>query len=281
MTIRPIILRDEEAQAIAEGRQTQLRRPVDESRLCVLTRRPVRSDFFFEMGADRALSAREGVHPVALNPYGAVSILLAELDEDEDPKRLGVKPEEFDFLCPFVEGNTHLSTFESGKQWTIAPHGRQQLWVKEAWRCWSGDPDRATYRAWHKDEEAKSRRVAGTYGWNSASSMPRALSRLTLNVSSVRLERIQHVTEADARALGVKPLECIAAEQRILGEDTSRTHGTHPHTLAFAVQWDTAFRRSMWIQNPWTWVISFSHDELHLRRAERREPKSARKAATT
>ncbi len=88
--------------------------------------------------------------------------------------------------------------------------------------------------------------------------MPRWASRITLEVTGLRAERLQDITEADAKAEGVEPLSHIGAEQAIAGDQQSRTHGSHPHTLAFAVLWDTINGdRAPWVSNPWVWVVGF------------------------
>lgn len=73
--------------------------------------------------------------------------------------------------------------------------------------------------------------------------MPRWASRITLEVTDVRVERIQSISEKDCeRELGVKPYS--------LG---SNAYGEF-HRL-----WDkiNAKRGYGWEQNPWVWVVNF------------------------
>ncbi len=47
-----------------------------------------------------------------LNPQGAVHV---------KSKNLGLKPDEFDFVCPFLEGETSLIDYGNQTRWTIHP----------------------------------------------------------------------------------------------------------------------------------------------------------------
>lgn len=82
--------------------------------------------------------------------------------------------------------------------------------------------------------------------WRPSIHMPRWASRLTLEVVSVRPERLHDITEDDARAEGVTP-EPIDARC------------PPSHLNAFVNLWTAlnAKRGFGWSENPWVWVIGF------------------------
>lgn len=84
--------------------------------------------------------------------------------------------------------------------------------------------------------------------WRPSIHMPRWASRITLAVESVRVERLQAITEEDARAEGV---ERMRRPDRPINES-----GTHRD--GFAMLWDHIyFGDASWAANPWTWRIAF------------------------
>lgn len=118
-----------------------------------------------------------------------------------------------------------------------------RLWVRETW--FPETPNRAIYRADGEFEDG----YAGP-GWRPSIHMPRWASRIILEVTDVRVERVQAITEEDAKAEGVPPERAAR-----IGAD----HGTLQHTLAFAVLWDSinAPRGFGWATNPWVWCLTF------------------------
>ncbi len=78
--------------------------------------------------------------------------------------------------------------------------------------------------------------------------MPRALSRITLEVTGVRVERLQDISEADAQAEGVDP-----------ADEPNQLRWQHysPHGVAYARLWDDINGPGSWDANPWVWVVEF------------------------
>jgi hypothetical protein len=75
--------------------------------------------------------------------------------------------------------------------------------------------------------------------------MPRWASRITLEVTEVRVQRLQEISEEDAKAEGVFP----TAGSRL---------PTRPHQRAFRILWDSINgKRAPWESNPWVWAVSF------------------------
>jgi len=146
----------------------------------------------------------------------------------------------------------------------LCPYGQpgDRLWVRETWahvpvtayRMSTGvqqtsdptDPDMAAvYRAgWERSAPGR---------WRPSVHMPRWASRITLEVTDVGLERVQDITEEEARAEGVTP--------------TEDTEGGLSHALGFIDLWDSLRsdpRASVvygWKANPWVWVVRFRRVE--------------------
>lgn len=83
--------------------------------------------------------------------------------------------------------------------------------------------------------------------------MPRWASRLTLRVTSVRVERLQDITSEEAQAEGVEPVPVHGewAGPRELGQHWSARK-------PFASLWDEINGdRGAWATNPWVWVVTF------------------------
>ncbi|EIW9130662.1 MULTISPECIES: morphogenetic protein [Klebsiella] len=81
-------------------------------------------------------------------------------------------------------------------------------------------------------------------GWTPSIHMPRWASRITLEITGVRVERLRSMTQEDARAEGV-----IAAS------------GPMEAGLAFRELWDSIYGPDSWQANPWVWVIEFKRIE--------------------
>lgn len=94
------------------------------------------------------------------------------------------------------------------------------------------------------------------FRWRPSIHMPRWASRITLQIDEVRVERLQEITEEEARAEGVTPLEGINPDQRLAGSDDR--FGDSPYRCAFAVLWDELnLERGSWASNPFVWRIGF------------------------
>ncbi|MDS7875041.1 morphogenetic protein [Klebsiella pasteurii] len=80
--------------------------------------------------------------------------------------------------------------------------------------------------------------------WHPSIHMPRWASRILLEITDVRVERLRSMSQDDARAEGV-----IAAS------------GPMEAGLAFRELWDSIYGEESWKANPWVWVIEFKRVE--------------------
>lgn len=78
--------------------------------------------------------------------------------------------------------------------------------------------------------------------WRPSIHMPRWAARVELELLAVRVERLQSITEADAQAEGVEPIQMDG------GSYLPRFEGL----------WDSINgKRAPWASNPWVWVVEF------------------------
>ena len=128
-----------------------------------------------------------------------------------------------------------------------------RLWVKEnyahGWPMNPGDvlpPDprngqvAITYRA---DGNVP---FGGSGKWRPSIHMPRWASRITLEVTELRVQRLQDISDEDARAEGVRRKE---------GGYLPGTRSDHIGT--FAALWQSLHGPGSWAENPWVAAITF------------------------
>lgn len=138
-------------------------------------------------------------------------------------------------MCPY--GPPELEIDDGGE-------GADRLWVRETFAApWGKD-----YKLPGNDEPAIFYRADGPAqpsdgAWSSPLFMPRWASRITLEITEVRVERLQSISEEDAKAEGVVPL------QMDNGSYLPRYEGL----------WNAIndVRGKRWIDNPWIWALSF------------------------
>ena len=85
--------------------------------------------------------------------------------------------------------------------------------------------------------------------------MRQTFSRLTLEITEIRVERLQAITEADAEAEGVTPASkdhTAAAVAYIFGAKEFQAHKS-----AYATLWEQINGPGSWALNPWVWVVTF------------------------
>lgn len=136
------------------------------------------------------------------------------------------------------------------------PHGTvgDRLWVREAWGLWDtlpkDGPERARifYRSTDSDLHECRHQL-----WRPSIHMPRWASRIMLEITGVRVERLQEISERDAQAEGCERLE--------LGPQQIGGIPVHPMTTSYAEAfqqlWQSINGPESWSANPWVWVIEF------------------------
>lgn len=142
------------------------------------------------------------------------------------------------------------------------------LWVRETWT-----PDHrdfyphfpAVYKAdggydYERNEKGEvyspEQKSWYPYRWRPSIHMPRWASRIDLEVTAVRVERLQDCDDADAMAEGMHKFHGL----ELYGHDRNGTAGNlvggSPRE-AFALLWESIHGAGAWDANPWVWVVSF------------------------
>jgi len=127
------------------------------------------------------------------------------------------------------------------------PYGQpgDRIWVRETFLMEVGAP---IYRADY--EELVAVGLGAVHGgWKPSIFCTRAASRITLEITRVRVERLQDITELDALAEGVT----IRTDAKI----ASRVGSVGPATLEYWHLWEKINGKGSWDKDPWVWVIEF------------------------
>lgn len=93
--------------------------------------------------------------------------------------------------------------------------------------------------------------------WRPSIHMPRWASRITLEVTGVRVERLQDITDDQARAEGadenILPLIKVPANSPMAG----RPAVYRDHRDIFSALWESINGAGSWDAAPWVWAVEF------------------------
>ena len=97
------------------------------------------------------------------------------------------------------------------------------------------------------------------FQWTPSIHMPRWASRIVLPLMSIRVERVQDITEEDAKAEGVEPVL-----MRGIGSypEWMRPTMRGGHQKAFELLWKQIYGDALWDANPWVWVAEWKEIEV-------------------
>lgn len=178
-------------------------------------------------------------------------MVRAILDGRKTQTRRIVKPQPVNRV---VDGLAHVTIgmdpSEDGALWYDAdginpgremrcPHGRigDRLWVRETFTVCADC--NIFYKADGKPDPWEGVK------WKPSIFMPRKASRLTLEITGVRIERLRDISEEDAVAEGVVFGTGKAGECRTCAKG------------AFMDLWNSINGTDAWLKNPWVWVVAF------------------------
>lgn len=153
----------------------------------------------------------------------------------------------------FVTGIGHvLNGSDDRSEWPdFCPHGKlgDRLWVRETW---SQHPQFADI-AFRADGEEFEDSDGFTWipKWKPSIHMPRKASRIDLEITGVRVERLHDISEEDAIAEGVQ----------ITDEHTGCADDIDSHAHAYKFIWESINGKGSWDLNPFVWVVEFKRIE--------------------
>lgn len=216
----PILFRTPMVQAILDGRKTMTRRV--NSLKSVISHEF--KGFITFQGHNHAVFVKDNIQTIVKCPYGQPGDILWV----RESWNMGTKEE----LSPddqWMQRNDGL------------PKG-EWVWV---------------YKAGIKFDFHTQHPEWGKKKWKPSIHMPKEACRIWLEVTDVRVERLQEISEADAKAEG--------SEKGILrdGPNTEKgefhlEHNIHAwYQTGFKFIWMNINGRESWNANPWVWVVSF------------------------
>lgn len=166
----------------------------------------------------------------------------------------------------FCVGNSNYGQDGYGKPVTkhfvngCCPYGKpgDRLWVRETWaRVGNDDPGYLTFGATYPSclpPELENIPPASQIRWKPSIHMFRRDSRILLEITDVRVERLQDITEDQAKAEGVR----LYTDHAELGDwwhvEGIETYSADPRK-SFELLWSSV--GGDWEANPWVWVVEF------------------------
>jgi hypothetical protein len=153
-----------------------------------------------------------------------------------------VEPCGREIVCPYGQPGDRLWVREA---WGLHAHGDDTDWLKGGCTAMDLDDHVIAYRAdWGPLQDS--------CHWRPSIHMPRAASRITLEITSVRVELLQDISFADAAAEG---LHYTSERLDRWSADGSSWVATPQN--AYRALWQDINGPDSWAANPWVWVVEF------------------------
>jgi len=227
MTEKPILFSAPMVRAILDGRKSQTRRIMKPQPDAVLDGEP-----YWHIGGYRT---RIGAKNPFFCPYG----------QPGDDK-LWVR-ETWPYRDWTDDGEPEIEYRADSGSRLVCGHEIPPEWGDRLSDIWAGLSDPSNYAI---DQRAADRR------WRPAIHMPRWASRITLEITGIRVERLQDISEADAIAEGV---QVDSVGHAIREGDDVAWGGAR---AAYAELWESINGTGSWAADPCVWVVEFMKDDL-------------------
>jgi len=142
----------------------------------------------------------------------------------------------------------------------LCPYGKvgDRLWVRETFKYMNLEHTKVGYKA-SIDETCNDGAFIRLGNWRPSIHMPKWAARIFLEITNIRVERVQDITSHDCIAEGLPvPMVCDATEYR----DQTHLNLNKSHERIkeyFQKLWDSINKKRGygWEDNPWVWVIEF------------------------
>ncbi|HCB0227212.1 TPA: hypothetical protein MYK72_002061 [Klebsiella variicola subsp. variicola] len=221
MKERGMIFNGEMVRAILDGRKTQTRRPIKwkQTRFTEIGEREDGSKWPWSEDAEHAF---DFWHPC---PFGSVGDRIWVRETFQGPLF------DFDLMDSYCKDSTHFE--------------KSEFCVYKA----DGVPAPEFYDA---DDELHC-------CWRPSIHMPRWASRILLEITGVRVERLNAISEEDATAEGVPPAGSLLPDYP--GTFLTPKGDFATAKVAFQRLWESIYGEESWKANSWVWVISFKRVE--------------------
>jgi hypothetical protein len=130
------------------------------------------------------------------------------------------------------------------------------LYVRETWK--KAPNGYYYYEDWQRND------IADVTKWKPSIHMPKEAARIWLKVTDVRVERLQEITDEQAKREGIQYDECPTG---FTWKQETDMHNCYTTPIgAMQALWNSTIRKSDldcygWDANPWVWVIEFERCE--------------------
>ncbi|MDS7764295.1 hypothetical protein [Klebsiella michiganensis] len=142
-----------------------------------------------------------------------------------------------------------------------------RIWVRETWNKYGG---LLTYRADHDWIDDMRKETVCTAKWVPSIHMPRWASRILLEITDMRVERLNAISPEDAESEGLERTNFTGfgdepglpsyPEPDVYFDPLKKQWKEYPPE-AFAGLWESIYGEGSWKANPWVWVIEFKRVE--------------------
>lgn len=176
---------------------------------------------------------------------------------------INLSPDNFSFSIVPKENATY-AVCDRWSETTIikCPYGKvgDQLWFRETWahnpseHLREGKP--FVFRADYRDEDEHEDPIVK---WKPNIHMPKAVCRMTAEITDIRIERLFDITHQSAIREGIYQVtkDKVATKFTTFGMNESWQDMSRTPLEAYMKLWDKINGKDSHLQNPWVWVIKY------------------------